>query len=102
MAANFVFIYFFLITSYNCCIELLYTVNLSSRETSISHSKCPYMTGVHPHITGSLTWEIYENVLRKCPLITGCPLIGVSLKDSIYCIEGVLSLECPLKTGFTV
>ena len=32
----------------------------------------------------------------------GCPLIRVSLEDRFYCIEGVLSSECPLKTGFTV
>ena len=32
-------------------------------------------------------------------LLYRCPLIGVSLEDGFYCI-GVLSSECPLKTGF--
>ena len=31
-----------------------------------------------------------------------CTLIGVSLEDMFYCIVGVLSLECPMKTGLTV
>ena len=30
------------------------------------------------------------------------PLIRVSLKDRFYCMEGVPSSECPLKTCFTV
>ena len=35
-------------------------------------------------------------------LYIGCPLIRVSLEGRFYCIEGALSSECPLKTGFTV
>ena len=31
-----------------------------------------------------------------------CSTFRVSLEDIFYCIEGVLLLECPLKTGFTV
>ena len=43
------------------------------------HDKCPF-------VTGSLTWGRYDIVLRKRPLITGCPFFGVSLEDGFYCI----------------
>ena len=29
--------------------------------------------------------EFRTLVLRQCPLITGCPLVGVSLEDRFYC-----------------
>ena len=45
---------------------------------------------------------VLRNSSEKNSVITGCPLIRVSLEDRFYCIEGVLSSECPLKTGFTV
>ena len=38
---------------------------------------------------------------RQVLLYRGCPLIRVTLEVRFYCIEGVLSLECPLKSGFT-
>ena len=52
---------------------------LTSRDTSISKWKCPY-------IKGFLTWGRYDTVLREHPLIRGCPLIGVSLEDMFCCI----------------
>ena len=42
-------------------------------------SRCPF-------ITGSLTWGIWDTVLRKCTQITGCHLMRVSLEDRLYCI----------------
>ena len=45
---------------------------------------------------GHLCCKTYLQAL----LYRGCPLIGVSLEDRLYCIDGVLSSECPLKTLF--
>ena len=51
--------------------------HLYIREKVSLHDRCPF-------ITGSLTWGRLDTS-RKCPLITGCPLIAVSL-DRFYCI----------------
>ena len=64
------------------------------------HDRCPFFIG-------SLIWGKYDTVLISVPwrrvlLYRGCPLIRVSLEDGFYCIEGILSSKCPLKTGFTV
>ena len=39
-----------------------------------------------------------KGLRRPVLLYQGCPLIRVSLEDRYYCTEGVLSLECPLRT----
>ena len=39
---------------------------------------------------------------RPFLLYRGCSLIKMSPEDGFYCIEDVLSSECPLKTDFTV
>ena len=66
------------------------------------HDRCPFIT------TSYLTWGRQDTVLRKCPLITGCPLIGVSLEDRFYCIviykDTSLRIQlnikkCPLMEG---
>ena len=64
-----------------CPASLSYTVKTVFRgplnilvKVSLHH-RCPF-------ITGSLTWERLDTVLR----ITGCHLIGVSLEDRFYCI----------------
>ena len=68
------------ITEFNCTVKPVFKGHLYIREKVSLHHRCPF-------ITGSLTWGRYDTVLRKCPLITGCPLVTVSLEDRFYCIS---------------
>ena len=61
-------------------VKPVFKGHLNIREKVSLHDRCPF-------VTDSLTWERWDTVLRKCPLITGCPLIAVSLEDRFYCIK---------------
>ena len=67
-------------------------------------SRFPCITGFNLVDIGERSEEMssHQSVpLGQVLLYRGCPLIRVSLEDRFYCIEGVLSSECPLKSGFT-
>ena len=66
----------FIILKYNT-VKPVFKGHLNIPEKVSLHDGCPF-------VTGSLTWGRYDTVLRKCPLITGCPLIAVSLEDGFY------------------
>ena len=65
------------------------TVKHVFRDNLISVRKCPCMTGVF--ITDSSTWERWNIVLEKHPLIRECPLIKLFLEDIFtelfYCAD---------------
>ena len=61
-------------------VKPVFKRHLYIQEKVSLHDRCPFATG-------SLTWGRYDTVLRKCPLITGCPLVAVSLEDRFYCIQ---------------
>ena len=55
-----------------CTVKPVFKGHLNIPEKVSLHDRCPC-------VTGSLKWGRWDMVLRKCPLITGCPLVAVSL-----------------------
>ena len=63
-----------------CTIKPVFKGHLNIPEKVSLHDRCPF-------ITGFLTCERYNTILRKHPQITGCHLIGMFLEDRSYCIN---------------
>ena len=63
----------------NATVRPVFKGHLYIQEKVSLHDRCRF-------VTGSLTWGRWDTVLRKCPLITGCPLVAVSLEVRLYCI----------------
>ena len=66
--------------AYICTVKPLFRGHLNIPEKVSLHDRCPL-------ITSCLTWSRLGTVLRKCPLIVGCPLIRVSLEDRFNCTQ---------------
>ena len=62
----------------SCTVKPVFKGHLNIPEKVALHGRCPF-------VTGSLAWGRYNTVMRKCPLITGCPLVAVSIEDRFYC-----------------
>ena len=52
---------------------------------------CSASQGKYPYMTGVRSSQVPATIMRKCPLITGCPFIGISL-DGFNCMQYSLSL----------
>ena len=89
---------------------LLYSQNLSSRDTSISQRKCSYMTGVStwrvslhdgcPYMTGVSTWQV--SLYDRCLYMTGDPSWQVFLYDGCPYMTGSLYDRCLYLTGVPI
>ena len=63
---------------------------MSSGSTSISQKKCFSMTvSILCRLLISIIWEKQDTILNKHPMISRCPLIGLSLEDRLTCNQNV-------------
>ena len=77
-----------------------YMTGVSLHDRCVPTSQvCPYITGVCLHMrTPFCKSDSHSEGVREWLSFRGCPF---SHQIQAYCTEGVLSSECPLKTGFT-